>query len=148
MTLVIRPCTLKEANALVETLHRHHKPCVGHRFSLACYDDDDLCGIVICGRPVSRGCDPYLTLEISRCATNGTKNAISKLYGAVCKAAKAMGYLKVQTYTLPEEGGASMRASGFNLVAETAGGQWAHTDGKQRRTDQPISIKHRWERTL
>lgn len=28
------PLTLKQANKLVAELHRHHKPCVGHRFSI------------------------------------------------------------------------------------------------------------------
>jgi len=70
------------------------------------------------------------------------------LYGAVCRAAKAMGFKQVQTYTLPEEGGASMKAAGFHMVGLTPGGQWKHTDGKQRRTDQPTTPKHKWIRTI
>lgn len=144
--LRVVPCTLKQANDLVTALHRHHKPCRGHRFSLALYSGDALVAVVICGRPVARKCDPYGTLEILRCASNGTKNAISKLYGAVCRAADAMGFHTVQTYTLPEEGGASMRACGFTFVGECGGGQWKHTDGKVRRSDQPIGVKHKWVR--
>ena len=142
------PCTLRQANELVDKIHRHHAPVQGHRFSLALYKDSILVGVVICGRPVSRGCDPWLTLEILRCATDGTKNAISKLYSHVVRAARAMGYEKVQTYTLPEEGGASLRASGFTLDGITAGGQWKHTDGKERRTDQPTAPKLRWVKNL
>ncbi len=145
----IRPCTLKQANALVEKLHRHHKPVVGHRFSLALYTDTgSLIGVVICGRPVARKTSAYDVLEITRCATDGTKNAISKLYGAVCRAATAMGYDSVQTFTLPEEGGASMRAAGFAFSGEAGGGEWAHTDGKPRRNDQPTGVKHKWVKHL
>ena len=148
MKMQVRPCTLSQANEFVAWIHRHHKPCVGHRFSLALYLGDELVAVAICGGPVARMCDPYLTLEILRCASNGTKNAISKLYGAICRAAQAMGYHKVQTYTLPEEGGSSMRASGFVFDGEAGVGQWKHTDGKERRTDQPTGIKHRWVRVF
>ena len=140
----IRPCTLKQANEYVATFHRHHKPCTGHRFSLALFNEGHLIGVVICGRPVARMCDPNTTLEISRCCTDGTKNAISKLYGAVCRIARDMGFELVQTYTLPEEGGGSMRACGFEFVGESGGGQWKHSDGKPRRTDQPTQVKHKW----
>lgn len=148
MTFKIKPCTLNQANDLVRELHRHHKPCQGHRFSLDLYKDDVLCGVVICGRPVARHTDPNIVLEVTRCATDGTKNAISKLYGAVCRAAEAMGFESVQTFTLPVEGGASMKASGFSFAGETRGGQWVHTDGKPRRTDQPTGVKHKWVKVL
>lgn len=32
--LELVPITLKEANAFVERYHRHHKPVVGHKFSI------------------------------------------------------------------------------------------------------------------
>ena len=148
--LKIVPTTLKQANGLVSQIHRHHKPVVGHRFSLACYDDDRLCGVVICGRPVARMIDHTKVLEISRCATDGTKNAISKLYSSVCRAAAAMGFEKVQTYTLPEEGGSSMKACGFTFVGEAGGGDWNHGEKshKNRRTDQPMGVKWKWEKSF
>lgn len=146
--LQVRPCTLKQANALVGTLHRHHQPVRGHRFSLAVYAGSILAGVAICGRPVARMCDAYTTLEITRCATDGTRNAISKLYGAVCRAAKAMGYQQVQTYTLPEEGGASLKASGFQFAGEAGGGDWNRESKPNRRKDQPMERKWKWTRTL
>ena len=148
----VRPCTLKQANALVDKIHRHHKPCVGHRFSLALYNDaDQVCAVVICGRPVARMVCYETVLEISRCASDGTPNAISMLYGAVCRAAKAMGFERVQTYTLPAEGGASMKAAGFSFVGECGGGDWnrgQESTHKNRRTDQPMGTKWKWERVL
>ena len=59
-----------------------------------------------------------------------------------------MGYKRIQTYTLPEEGGASLRASGWIEEGLAGGGQWKHTDGKPRRTDQPTSVKTRWAKEL
>lgn len=149
--LRIEPCSLAEANEMVKCFHRHHKPCVGHKFSMACYNGPHICGVVILGRPVSRMVDFRKVIEITRCATDGTPNAISKLYGAACRASKAMGYLEIQTYTLPEEGGSSLKASGFIFVGEAGGGDWNkgnESTHKNRRTDQPMGIKWKWRKTL
>lgn len=144
--LHVVPVELKEANAIVATWHRHHKPVQGHRFSIACVDDSGTVhGIAVIGRPVARlAGHPRDVLEVTRVATDGTPNACSILYGAAGRAAKALGYLRVQTYTLPSESGASLRAAGWKCEGEAGGGQWKHTDGKPRRTDQPTEKKMRW----
>lgn len=63
--LELVPITLKEANAFVERYHRHHKPVVGHKFSIAASDGEKIVGVAIVGRPVSRYLDNGLTLESS-----------------------------------------------------------------------------------
>ena len=40
--LKIMPCTFREAHAFVRENHRHNKPPAGHKFSIACYEDDRL----------------------------------------------------------------------------------------------------------
>ena len=59
------------------------------------------------------------------CVLDDNRNANSALYGAAWRAARAMGYSRIITYTLPEESGASLRAAGFRKVgmteAKTAG---------------------------
>ncbi len=40
----IKPTTLKQANAYVEAVHRHHGRVVGHKWSLAAFKDGRLCG--------------------------------------------------------------------------------------------------------
>lgn len=109
---------------MVEAMHRHHKPVPGHKFSLGVADENGIVGVAIIGRPVARGNDDGLTLEVNRCCTNGTRNACSMLYGAAWRAAKAMGYRRLITYTLPAEGGASLRAAGWKLLGERGGGNW------------------------
>lgn len=47
--MVIVPLTLKQANALVADLHRHHKPVHAHRFSIGAMKDDRLVGAAITG---------------------------------------------------------------------------------------------------
>lgn len=110
------------------------------------FEGDKLVGAAIVGRPVSRGCDPYLTVEVTRLVTDGTPNACSMLYGAAARVAKAMGFTKIQTYILASEPGTSLKASGWTKVAETSGGNWNCRTRKNRRTDQPQEKKHRWEK--
>ena len=112
----ITPVALDEANAFVSVHHRHHKPVPGAKFCIAASDGATVHGVAIVGRPVARMSDDGLTLEVNRCCTDGTPNACSMLYGAAWRAAKALGYRRLVTYTLPEEGGASLRASGWRLL--------------------------------
>lgn len=138
------PLTLKQANELIVRWHRHHKPVVGHRFSLGLLDGDELKGAAIVGRPVSREIPQYEVAEVTRLVTDGTKNACSLLYGACARVAKEMGFRKIQTYILASEPGTSLKASGWKMEAETDGGNWNHSWRKGRREDQPMSPKQRW----
>jgi hypothetical protein len=106
------PISLVEANAFIARHHRHHQPVVGHKFSLACWVDDKLVGVVTVGRPVAKSYDD-LTLEVNRLCSDGTPNVPSFLYAAAWRTAKAMGYHRVITYTLDEESGTSLRAVGW-----------------------------------
>lgn len=133
MTLAVTPIDFAEANAFVAVHHRHHKPMPGVKFCIAVSDLDELLsytrqeehlkvvGVAMVGRPVARGSDTGWTLEVNRCCTDGTRNACSMLYGAAWRAAKALGYRRLITYTLPAEGGASLRAD------------WLETLGRARR---------------
>ena len=133
MSLRIVPVTLETANDFVRRLHRHNKPVVGSKFCIG-VAKDVLVGVAIVGRPVAPKLDDGFTAEITRVCTDGTRNAASMLYGACRKAAKAMGYDRIFTYTLPEEGGASLRAAGFKLDKDDAGGSarmWHNRDGRK-----------------
>lgn len=116
---------LAEANAFVEQHHRHHKPVVGHLFSLGAVFGDKIVGVVIVGRPVSRFRDDGMTAEVTRLCTDGNKNACSFLYGAAAKAAFALGFKRIGTYILASEPGTSLTACGWRLVAETPGRSWS-----------------------
>lgn len=125
------------------------------RFAIGLRQQNQLVGVVICGRPVSRGTDWRTTLEVLRLCTDGTTNACSMLYGAAARAAKALGYAEIQTYTLERELGASLRAAGFIEDGLTKGGRWNHSTAKQlllgggtRRGDQPDDPKRRWVRKI
>lgn len=150
MRFHVIPLELAEANALVAQWHRHHQPCQGHRFSLGVVDaDGTLHGAAVIGRPVARlAGSPRDVLEVVRLVTDGTENCCSILYAAAARAGHAMGYRRIQTYILDSERGTSLRAAGWTDEGEAGGGQWKHTDGKARRTDQPTETKRRWAKTL
>ena len=143
MPLKIKPCHLRDARAYVGRYHRHSIPPVGGKFAVACYDGDDLCGVAICGRPVSRHLDDGQTLEILRCCTDGPHNACSKLYGVCCRIGVDRGSERVITYTLATETGASLRAAGFAFDGAAGGKEWT---SQRRRTYYvaPAELKHRW----
>lgn len=138
----IIPITLKLANAYVEDNHRHHKAVTGCKFCIGLLQDNELVGVAICGRPVSRHYDDGLTLEINRLCTDGTRNACSKLYGACVRIAVAMGYERIITYTLQSENGASLKASNFVCEGIAGGEHW--TGARNRETGVPKEMKIRW----
>jgi hypothetical protein len=119
------PVTLKTANEFVRNLHRHSRPVLGAKFAIGVEDGGILRGIAIVGRPVARHLDDGRAVEITRVCTDGARNACSMLYGACRRAAYAMGHRPVYTYTLPEEGGSSLRGAGFKLDKADAGGSSA-----------------------
>lgn len=123
--LVVTPIDFAEANAFVAAFHRHHKPMPGCKFSIAVSDaDGKVRGVAMVGRPVARNSDNGYTLEVNRLCTDGARNACSMLYGAAWKATRALGYQRLITYTLPQEGGASLKAAGWKLIGERGGGNW------------------------
>lgn len=137
--------TLAEANAYVEARHRHHPPVVGNLFSIGAMREDDLVGVVIVGRPVARMRDDGATAEVLRLCTDGTRNACSFLYGKASRAAFALGFRRIGTYTLPDEGGASLRAAGWHLLGERGGGQWTTPSRPRAPMRSPTETKWLWE---
>tara|TARA_R100001443_G_scaffold105007_1_gene113906 strand:- start:119 stop:568 length:450 start_codon:yes stop_codon:yes gene_type:complete len=142
--LQIVPVRLREANALIDRWHRHHKPARGCLFCVGVATGGDVVGVAVVGRPVARHLDDGWTAEVVRVATDGTTNACSALYGAAWRAARAIGYRKIVTYTLPQEGGASLRGAGWVVLDERAGGGSWNRQDRPRLDEHPTQIKIRW----
>lgn len=145
MTLRIVPTTMQDACAFVAQHHRHHRPPPGGLFAVAVADDAGIRGVAIVGRPVARMLNDGWTCEVTRLATDGTRNACSILYAAARRAALALGWRRLVTYTLPEEGGASLRGAGWRVIMErTGGGTWSR-ESRPRVDKHPTQQKMRWE---
>ncbi|MGE5747312.1 MAG: XF1762 family protein [Solirubrobacterales bacterium] len=149
VSLAIVPVDLAEACEFIRQHHRHHIPPVGHRASIAVSDGDQIRGVAVLGRPVARRLDDGWTLEVTRVATDGTRNACSKLYGASWKLAQALGYRRLITYTLQSESGSSLRAVGWRCIeATTRAGQGWSVKSRPRVDKHPLQSKLRWEVSL
>jgi hypothetical protein len=148
----IVPIGLRAANAFVERHHRHSQRSQGHKFSVAIEHRGEVIGVAIAGRPragqLQQG-DPRM-LEVYRVCVpsqGAPRNACSMLYGACCRAGRAMGYLRCITYTKDGEDGASLKASGFRCVAEVRPETWDRR-GRPRADKHEIVKRFRWLRDL
>lgn len=142
--LKLVPLDFATARDFIRERHRHHCPTKSWKFGVGVVDaSGELVGVAVAGRPVARGLDDGLTLEVTRCCTDGARNAPSRLYGAITRAAFALGYERVVTYTLASEAGASLRAAGFEDDGATKGGSWSCAS-RPREDRAPIEPKRRW----
>lgn len=140
MTLRAVPCSKREVNAFIAARHRTHKPVRGGKFFIAVSDGSRVVGVAAVGR-ASR-LDPVDLLAITRCCTDGTRNACSKLYGLARRVAGILGY-RVKTFIGERESGASLRAAGFVFDGMTRGGSWSRPS-RQRVDRAPTEPKQRW----
>ena len=143
--LTIVPITISDAKVWVNRIHRHHLAPVSGLYAVAVADGDDIVGVAIVGRPVSRHLDNGWTVEVTRLAVlDGQPNACSKLYAACWRVAREMGYRKAITYILNTEPGTSLKAAGWKCIAETRGGSW-NVPSRPRIDRHPLQGKLRWE---
>lgn len=120
--MIAIPMELKDAQNYINTYHRHHQAAHRDKFRVAAMVDGKIVGVVQVGRPVSRVLDDGKTLEVLRLCTNGEKDVCSFLYGRAARIAREMGYAKIITYILESEPGTSLKASGWTMEADGAGG--------------------------
>jgi hypothetical protein len=146
VTLTIVPLTFRQACAFIAAHHRHHPPPRGMKFALGVAAHGALVGVATVGRPVARLLDDGWTAEITRTCTLGTRNANSMLLGAAWRAARAMGYRTVITYTQLGESGASLRAAGFTRAAHLPSRRGWDTPSRPRAVSAEDHIPRiRWE---
>jgi hypothetical protein len=146
MALELVPMPIKDACAFVNQTHRHHIAPHGGLFAIGAAEAEKIVGVVIVGTPVARNNADGWTAEVTRLASDGSKNVCSFLYAAAWRAARGMGYRRLLTYTLTTEPGTSLRAAGWKCVGETGGGTWNRPNSGRPRVDKhPTQLKLRWE---
>lgn len=142
--LILVPINFATASEFIKNNHRHHLPPVGWKYGIGASDGEKLIGVITVGRPVARKLDNGMTLEVTRCCTDGSKNACSFLYSAAWRAAKALGYKRLITYILKEESGTSLVASGWKELYHTPGASWS-VPTRPREDKHPLGQKTLWE---
>ena len=118
--------------------------------------DDETVAVGIAGRPNARELCDGITIEVMRCCTLGVPNTASMIYGALTRAAKALGFKRAVTYTLEAETGASLKASNWVVDGQTDPRSWASRSVSRPRHDTnlfgepivPAGAKTRWVRHL
>lgn len=147
------PVTRDQARLFVNEEHRHNiaPQAMSVIFQVGVAEEGDLVGVAIGGRPAARALCDGMTLEVLRTCTRGAKNANSMLYGACARAAKALGYLRLVTYTLADEPGSSLKAAGWVRDADLPERPTWDTPSRHRvQTDlfgderRPSGPKTRW----
>lgn len=120
MSLQLVPLSQRAAAEACARWHRHNAPPRGDLFRVGAAVNGELVAVGIAGRPVARHYDDGQTVEVTRVSSSGYPNATSFLYGALRRAAFALGYTRVITYTQAGESGASLRAAGYKVLAQRA----------------------------
>jgi hypothetical protein len=148
MRLTVVPVSFAQACEFVAEHHRHHRPPNGHRFTLGVAAGDLLVGVAVVSHPVARHLMDGQTLEVIRVATDGTPNACSCLYGACWRAAKALGYRRLVTYTQTGETGASLRGAGWQTIARRPPHPGWNRPSRPRENHSPVHVARTlWEAT-
>lgn len=151
----IAPITGKAAIAFIAAVHRHLPKLRGALWAVSVKHDGEVVGVGTAGNPprVWQGTGRFV---ISRVAVKdggswheGPHSApyCSMIYGALCRAGKALGYDEAWTYTLPWEDGASLKAAGFIDMGLTSGGEWSRPSRSREPAVCP-QVKRRWMRQL
>ena len=157
MSLRIVPVTRADAKRFIARHHRHNDPSIQCVFQVGVADDEKLVGVAMVGIPKARLLMDGKTLEVTRICTDGSRNANSMLYGACARAAAALGWTRLLTYTLPDESGASLRAAGWTADQElrvSDVSRWRTQNGGKEAVDLfgneriPSGPKRRWWKQL
>lgn len=142
----VRPISLNAARQWIAQQHRHlRRPVTGWLFGVEILSDTgERIGVAMCGRPAARMLQDGVTCEVTRVAVmEGYPNACSFAYGALRRAAVALGYERVVTYTRADEPGVTVRAAGFVCDGPAGGGE-ADRPSRRRGPVEDPTPKVRW----
>ena len=151
------PIPVKRAQRWNARVHRRLKRVQGGMWAVVVLRGDTFVGTAIVGRPNARELDangdeaPQPALQVLRVAcepdvgASGHKGACSMLYGAVARAARAMGCVDLWTYIHDDESGVSLRAAGWvrDDEHESKGGSYDRPS-RSRRAPVEAGPKVRW----
>ena len=156
------PVTKTVARRFIQEHHRHNEAPTPMQVTLAVglQVDGELVGVATAGYPVARMLNDGRTLEVNRVCINGIhRNANSTMYGAIRRAAKALGFRRLVAYTLTSESGESLRAAGFSPPTNIGKRSWHEDNNPALRPRMDVTLwgerrnaaneeKLRWEVAL
>jgi len=138
--------TRAEVKAFVRSHHRHNaRPPAADVIRVGLRRDGQLVAVGMAGTPSAPALMDGRTLEVTRLAVEGqVTNACSRLYGALWRAARSLGWTRMVTYTRADESGASLRAAGWTRDADLAARERVGWDNRPgRESSEPVE-RVRW----
>jgi hypothetical protein len=131
---------------MVERYHSHHHAPLGGLVAVGDSDGNQVICAAMLSRPVSRILQASgACAEVHRVASDGsTPHAASMAIGAMSRAALALGWRRLVSYTLLGEAGTSYRAAGWWPTYIGEGGEWSSPSRPREASAQP-GVKVRWE---
>lgn len=141
------PITKNDARAFIERHHSHHNaPIQAIMWAAVEFKDQVVC-VGCLERPKARvTASSTKTVEITRVASDGSaKNAASKCIAHISRAALALGYTRLISFTLLGEAGTSYRAAGWRVTGLTPPRKGWSSSGRPRARAQQKGAKVRWE---
>ncbi len=146
--LELVPITRDQAAAFIAEHHqRHPRRPAGWRFGVGVAREGALVGVAWAGNPTARRLADGSTLELQRLTIRISSNAATKLIGGIARAARALGFRRLITYTALDEKAGSIKAAGFVEDALTRGGE-ADRPNRYRDPVEDASPKRRWSLDL
>lgn len=147
--LKLRPITVKRATGLgfVKETHRRLPAVQGAMWGTSVRDalTGELLGVALVGHPsqeqTSEDCEHLRVLRVA--VKEQIPNACSMLYGAVWRAARALGAVRMDTHTHLDEPGTSLEAAGWVEDGVTSGGEHSRK-GRPRKAAIDPRPKKRW----
>ncbi len=150
----LTPITGKQAMQWVADTHRHLPKLQGALFAVAVREAGQIVAVGTAGNPprVWQGTGRFVITRVAAkpvAADPGehAKPYCTMIYGALCRAGKALGYREAWTYTLAEEPGTSLRAAGFEDMGLTRAEEWTRPSRTRAAAVRP-EAKRRWRRVL
>lgn len=154
---LMKPKEQKVAFEFIAKVHRHHDPPPGDKFRIGAYSEvngeETLIGVVVVGRPGARETQERhpTWLEVTRMATlAGTPSLNSQLYRAAWeetqrrKNKQGQFYDKLITFISVDEPGTTLKAAGWYVDKEEAGGGDWNRPSRGRKAHHPTERKVRW----
>ena len=124
--LTLKPVSRLEAKKFIASVHRHNNAPIFIIAAVSLRDDAGVIhGVGTLELPKARMLADGVTAEVSRVCTDGSRNACTQLYGALCRVAAGLGYQRVISYTLASEPGSSLAGAGFEVVAHVKPKDWS-----------------------
>ena len=144
--LRLQPVTRDVVRLFVQKHHSHHHRPNTYIAAVGVSNEVGLVCVAVLEIPRARMLCNGTTAEVSRVASDGsTNNAASMACGAISRAALALGYTRLVSYTILGEPGTMYRASNWHPTALSTGGEWGRPSRPLLQKSNQTGEKVRWE---